>query len=102
MFGGKDDHEFFDDVSILSLPGFVWKSANARAKDWTGRAFMSCVRAGNRQMIVVGGDSGRAKDTFPKGLGVFDMTDLTWKDSYDAGAAEYDSPQVIKSWYDEG
>ncbi|KAF6823127.1 kelch repeat protein [Colletotrichum musicola] len=88
MFGGKDDDDHFDDVSILSLPGFVWKGANSQAKAGTGRAFMSCVRAGNRQMIVVGGDSRRAIDTFPKGLGVFDMTDLIWKDSYDAGAAE--------------
>ncbi|KAF6829477.1 kelch repeat protein [Colletotrichum plurivorum] len=103
MFGGNDDGDRFDDVAILSLPGFVWKNVNMPATEGIARTFMSCVRAGKRQMIVVGGITrDKTEDAFSQGLGVFDMTELQWKDSYDATAAEYDSPQVIKSLYDEG
>ncbi|KAK2028033.1 hypothetical protein LX32DRAFT_640423 [Colletotrichum zoysiae] len=106
VFGGANDRVAFDDVYILSLPGFVWQQADARPQNGTARAFMSCALAGRRQMIVVGGsdqrESPRGKDPFPQGLGIFDVTDLQWKDEYDAEAAEYDSPAVIKSWYSAG
>ena len=32
------------------------------------------------------------------GIGVFDMVDLAWKSSYDARAATYTTPSVIKQW----
>lgn len=61
-------------------------------------------------MIVVGGmetiagspEHDNTKDIFPQGLGIFDLTRLAWKDEYDAAAADYDSPDIVKSWYDEG
>lgn len=58
-------------------------------------------------MITIGGRDTLerptvAADVFPKGIGIFDLTELKWKDEYDAGAAEYDSPQAIKSWYEQG
>ncbi|KZL86431.1 kelch repeat protein [Colletotrichum incanum] len=106
IFGGNDDTVSFDDVYILSLPGFVWKQANSQPENGTARTFMSCVLAGQRQMITVGGSNKfqtpPEKDPFPQGLGIFDITELQWKDEYDSTAAKYDSPQIIKIWYNAG
>ncbi|KAF6784147.1 kelch repeat protein [Colletotrichum sojae] len=105
LYGGNNlnPEPSFSEVYILSLPGFVWKRADSPPRNGTARTFMACARAGKRQMITVGGRDiaerpTLAADVFPKGLGIFDLTELRWKDEYDAGAAEYDSPQVIKSW----
>jgi hypothetical protein len=55
-------------------------------------------------MIVVGGvtantaDSQLKKDPRKQGLGVFDLTELEWKSSYDASAAAYQTPNVIKQY----
>ena len=38
-------------------------------------------------------------DPFAKGLGVFDMTEMRWKDSYDANALAYRTPEAVKGWY---
>ncbi|KAF6830065.1 kelch repeat protein [Colletotrichum plurivorum] len=106
VFGGENSGRGFDDVYMLSLPGFVWKQAEYTPK--SPRAQMDCVVAGQRQMITIGGlDPGakeryRDRDPFPQGLGVFDLTGLEWKTQYDAGAAPYETPDIVKSWYDEG
>ena len=34
-----------------------------------------------------------------QGLGVFDLSDLAWKDAFNASAAPYVTPQVVKSYY---
>jgi hypothetical protein len=53
-------------------------------------------------MIVVGGIPPSilatyfTKDPWPQGLGIFDLTEMKWKDSYDADAAPYVTPQQIK------
>ncbi|GKT64881.1 kelch repeat protein [Colletotrichum tofieldiae] len=105
VFGGRDT-VLFDDVFVLSLPGFVWKRADSRPRNGTARTFMSCVLAGQRQMITVGGRNTLQdrpdKDPFPQGLGIFDITELQWKDEYDSQAAKYDSPEIIKTWYKAG
>lgn len=104
MFGGFSGTQRFGEVYILSLPGFVWtKATTDQANDGIARAFGSCVADGKRQMITVGGsnDFPNKPDPFPRGLGIFDMTELKWKDEYDAASAKYDSPQVIKSLYAE-
>ncbi|KAF6825487.1 kelch repeat protein [Colletotrichum musicola] len=105
LYGGNNlnTEPSFSEVYILSLPGFVWKRADSPPRNGTARTFATCARAGKRQMITVGGidileGDSLSADVFPKGLGIFDLTELRWKDEYDAGAAEYDSPQVIKSW----
>lgn len=41
-------------------------------------------------------------DPFLQGIGVFDMTNLVWKDSYDPNATSYKSPKIVKDWYDAG
>ena len=38
-------------------------------------------------------------DPWSEGLGVFDMTAMAWKDSYDADAADYVTPDIVKEHY---
>lgn len=105
------NRETYDEVHVLSLPGFVWKKADYAPT--SPRDCMSCIVAGQRQMVTFGGidrmkwndnstDFFRDPDTFPQGVGVFDLTDMTWKDEYNADASSYDSPEAIKTWYNEG
>ena len=56
-------------------------------------------------MILIGGIdpsyvyyNGTA-DPWNQAIGVFDMSSLQWKDSYNAGAKPYASPDVIKQYY---
>ncbi|SPO00310.1 uncharacterized protein DNG_03155 [Cephalotrichum gorgonifer] len=109
VFGGTDETNSvtFDDVYILSLPGFVWSKADT--SEGGKRSSHSCVVVGKRQMLSVGGTndkiSGQGQniwldpDPFPQGLGIFDMTELSWSTDYSSDAAAYDSPKVVKDWY---
>lgn len=58
-------------------------------------------------MLVIGGvnfaevytSSERLQqDVFSQGLGVFDMSNLTWAESYEPGAANYTTPQIVKQY----
>ncbi|OHE98750.1 kelch repeat protein [Colletotrichum orchidophilum] len=113
MHGGSNiaNKETFDEVYILSLPGFVWQKANYTSR--APRDTHSCVVAGQRQMITFGGVNRMAangnstiffneEDPFRQGVGVFDLTALAWKDQYEPTAATYDSPDAVKAWYNEG
>lgn len=57
-------------------------------------------------MIVVGGGSDFSKwddsDPWDNGLGVLDMTKLEWLSEFDPDAEQYDSPQMVKDWYNAG
>ena len=63
-------------------------------------------------MIVVGGmdlkrDDGRdnlwkTTDRLTRGLGVFDLNELKWRDKYDPEAAEYKAPDMVRGWYEDG
>jgi hypothetical protein len=76
------------------------------------RIFHTCEVVGRRQLVTIGGLNHHysssipnvwdVKDTFSQGLGIFDMTDMVWKDSYDANASDYQSPEVVKDWYAAG
>ena len=96
-----------DEVWVLSLPAFAWFKANYTAQN--NRWRHTCNVVGNRQMITIGGqnindeNSGiTSKDPFTLGFGVFDLTQLTWSSGYDAHAAPYETPQVVKGWYIAG
>lgn len=113
IFGGahpkEGEKETYEDAYVLSLPGFQW----FKVADTLGgpRASHSCVVAGQRQMISIGGTSTNnfngvgtnwdEPDRFGQGIGVFDMTALTWstKGQYDAYAKKYESPNVVNEWY---
>ena len=58
-------------------------------------------------MLVIGGQSFNQssvsgdiveQDKFAQGLGVFDLTDLEWKSSYDPNTEPYRTPDMIKEY----
>jgi hypothetical protein len=60
-------------------------------------------------MLVIGGRNPGlgdgwpdAKDTWQKGMYIFDMTALSWTLNYDASAPSYEAPSVIKQHYTDG
>ncbi|KAK3949584.1 hypothetical protein QBC32DRAFT_378245 [Pseudoneurospora amorphoporcata] len=109
IYGGADSktEESYRDVYILSLPGFVWFKAADSSQEKRADPACVVVGKGKRQMLSIGGKEISAKwesaDSFPQGLGIFDMTALTWlKDgSYDADMGDYESPDVVRDWYNK-
>ena len=74
----------------------------------------TCNVVGNRQMVSVGGIvvysnttmdtfvvSGGVADPWPQGLGIFDMSAMEWTSSYNASAAPYVTPNLVKSYYQQ-
>jgi hypothetical protein len=94
----------FLDVYVLSLPAFTWFKSSPSAYSRTRRASHTCEVIGKRQMIVIGGDSPVSmdhdvKDPWSLGIGIFDMSKMSWSDSYDPKAAAYEQPTVVQQWY---
>ena len=97
----------FNVVYVLSLPGFVWFKVNDTTAE--ARTLHQCHLIGNRQVLSVGGlnpsldydTACNTTDPFPQGLGIFDMVDLKWTNSYDVEAAPYTLPTVIQDWYNK-
>lgn len=104
LFGGTDfaTEYIYNDAYILSLPGFVWTKAPGSPSG--KRRMFSCVSVGQRQVLSIGGTPGNynEKDPAAQGLQLFDMTELKWKDSYDANAAAYQRAPDIEAWYANG
>ncbi|KAF4838026.1 Kelch repeat-containing protein [Colletotrichum tropicale] len=104
---GENDDDFSDEAYVLTLPGFnFFKASNTSS---TARNNHACVQIGKRHMLSIGGTSSRnfttawtEKDTWNRGLGVFDMTQMSWVNRYNNSAEPYVSPQVVKQWYSEG
>jgi hypothetical protein len=111
IYGGYSDDAtppVSDEIYVLSLPGFVWKRVTPGSS--TARYQHSCEVVGNRQLLSVGGSSAEVQDPIygfadpdpnAQGLGIFDLTDLEWKDGYDANAALYESADEIQQWYQQ-
>lgn len=96
----------WENIYVLSLPGFVWTRIDATSGG--PRSGQACVATGTKQMITIGGINPNKEkpweetDELAQGLGVFDMTDLQWRDNYNHQAPEYDSPKPVKDWYSDG
>ncbi|KUJ15175.1 uncharacterized protein LY89DRAFT_783377 [Mollisia scopiformis] len=90
-------------VYILTLPAFHWIEAPAAAPIW--RADHTCSVIGNRQMISIGGYQDpmtlqdQPTDVWANGMGIFDMTDLTWTEAYDSSAAAYQPSTLVTQYY---
>ena len=105
--GDNANQASFNIAYILSLPAFVWFKINDTSAE--PRTQHKCNVAGNRQVISVGGinptvqypDYFTQTDSWAQGLGVFDMVDLKWTNTYDAGAAAYTLPSVLQDWYNQ-
>jgi hypothetical protein len=104
LTGGANrrDKIVYDDAYILSLPGFVWTKVSSSPAG--KRQSATCLSVGKRQMLSIGGTitSWTDQDPASQGLLLFDMTELKWKDSYDANAAAYERAADIKAWYSNG
>lgn len=100
----------FDSVYVLTLPGFHWVQASYPAVN--PRHALTCESVGGGQMLTIGGvdttviDSSdlyegpfQTPDPFTYGLGIFDLTTLTWKDSYLSGQTTYTPSSEILSFY---
>lgn len=111
MFGGlpataPEGMSAYGDMWVLTIPGFQWFKADAVVE---GRAWTACAAYG-RQLIVVGGNAERSleswtveqRDPWPQGIGVFDLSAFKWSAAYDPEAGEYESPQMIQNWYNQG
>ena len=116
MYGGRSqirsNSSALNSVSVLSLPSFIWQKEDATAN--TGRYLHTCDIVGSRHMLVIGGIITNASvyqlppdigniigapslaDTWPQGVGVFDMSDFVWKTSYNASAERYVTPDIVK------
>lgn len=85
---------------MLSLPSFVWFKADYTPQQ--NRYYHTCQVVGSRQMLTFGGIDWAQTivqpDIFELGIGIFDMTAMQWSDSYDATAAKYETPTVIKDY----
>lgn len=97
----------YDDIWILTIPGFQWFKTSAVG---TPRWAHDCALVGNRQMIVVGGvpktsdpwTTKPAADPLTQGIGILDLSLLSWSDQYNATAPAYDSPALVKKFYGDG
>jgi hypothetical protein len=122
-FGGDAGSNIYDSVTlgnvfVLSLPAFNWQNATNGGKSATMARSLHTCNVRNKQMIVVGGsvftvagfESINAEpegegiywsnaDPWPQGLGVFDLTEMVWADSYDPSAGPYVTPKVVKEYY---
>ncbi|OHW93117.1 kelch repeat protein [Colletotrichum incanum] len=103
IFGGTNTEtsKTYDDVFVLSLPGFVWSQVIYEATN--PRRYHCCAVIGRRQMLSVGGTDGQTgwsgADPWPQGLGLFDMTDWTWKTSTMPTQKITKVQSTIQDWY---
>lgn len=44
-----------------------------------------------------GNNQGGAVDPWPFGIGIYDLSAMEWKDTYDADAAPYVTPELVKA-----
>lgn len=97
LYGGVDpiNNTGFDDVVILTIPSFTWTNVwpIGEAPRWGH----NCHVAGKRQMITVGGNNtnGLTCDWEVKGVGVFDMSTLTWGSVFLSNLTEFQIPTRI-------
>ncbi|KAH8664155.1 hypothetical protein BX600DRAFT_436717 [Xylariales sp. PMI_506] len=112
IYGGisSDVYATLDDIYVLSLPGFVLFQSPVSGTPRQNQACVNIPRRNSNQMLVVGGTDGILgypksyvdPDPWSQGLGIFNMTAMSWAAGYDPDAPDYDSPQIVKDWYDQG
>ena len=93
----------YEDVLVLSLTAFKWFRTPGAGER---RSNHHCQIVGNRQMLVIGshnpveeeagrelgqtGETSGVADPWVHGLGIFDMTVLSWSSGYNAKAGPYE------------
>lgn len=99
-------------VYILTLPAFHWLEVPTSASTW--RNNHKCQKIGEksisqhnqRQMLSVGGDQHPSGvdwssyvDSWNSAMKIFDLTTLTWSDSYNPSAKAYTRPDMVNRFY---
>ncbi|OBT98643.1 hypothetical protein VE01_03598 [Pseudogymnoascus verrucosus] len=99
-------------VYILTLPAFHWLEVPTSASTW--RNNHKCQKIGEksisqhnqRQMLSVGGDQHPSGvdwssyvDSWNSAMKIFDLTTLTWSDSYNPDAKAYTRPDMVNRFY---
>lgn len=97
LYGGRDGtNTYYDETWVLTVPSFQWRQVHSGTSP---RYSMTCHVAGNRQMITTGGsDTSNLTsgcDWHTRGVGVLDMSSITWSSSYDALAKPYVVPDLV-------
>ncbi|KAL9601371.1 MAG: hypothetical protein Q9219_002547 [cf. Caloplaca sp. 3 TL-2023] len=120
VYGGDNgnlgpDAVAYDEIFILSLPAFRWfKVDYPPAHPRNGH---TCNAVGGSQIISIGGVDSNSRvhygdyysigqstfnssiDPFKQGLGIFDMTTLTWASKYTANAPPYEQSDLVRNFY---
>jgi hypothetical protein len=95
-----DQRESLRSVYILTIPAFTW--VKAPNPDPTWRSEHTCENLNERQMLVIGGvqeDLPQSTEPRPNGLGIYDLVNLNWTDTYDPNAPPYLSATIVKDVY---
>jgi hypothetical protein len=108
--GNIDVSEEWGTVHALSLPGFTWTKVSDSVESIGNRSDHACVSLGNSQLISLGGldytgnpeRNWGTKDELPRGIGIFNMNNHSWQESYDANAPRYVTHEKIRAWYEDG
>jgi len=90
----------FRTVYILTVPAFQWFQVPNQSP--IRRLGHTCRVIGKRQMLSIGGTQEVGltnQDPWIKGLGIFDMTTLSWTNAYDAAAPAYEQPSLVSQFY---
>lgn len=95
----QETNTFYDDVYILSLPSFTW--TEAYGPGGFGRYGHTCHKVSNRHAFTVGGAlswgfSGGC-DIESHGIGILDMTAITFPTVFDPADDAYQLPGVVVS-----
>lgn len=106
---GGPQNKDSDQLYILSVPAFQWFQANYTSI--SPRAGHTCHPARNNQLVLIGGSNptqftdntmeawNGTADPWTQGIGVFDMSTLEWKNSYNASAKPYTPPTIVQNYY---
>ncbi|KAN0078795.1 hypothetical protein V8E54_005308 [Elaphomyces granulatus] len=83
----------FRNVYILTVPAFQWLQAPNQSP--IHRVSHTCSIIGGTKE----GGFGSRSDPWTNGLGIFDMTTLSWTNAYDATAPAYERPGLVSQFY---
>lgn len=98
MYGGRAANEtFFDDMYVLSLPSFTWTKLYEGTSPRFGH---TCHQVGVRTLLTVGGIvnnnlTGQACDWEYRGVGVMDISTLTWGSVFNPNPDPYEVPRLV-------
>ncbi|KFY08954.1 hypothetical protein V492_05765 [Pseudogymnoascus sp. VKM F-4246] len=118
LYGGdmgtasNSDFAALSTVFILTLPAFTWLEATTPTDYF--RSNHKCQQIGpksisehnQRQMLSIGGwnppvntDWSKYSDPWSSSMNIFDLSALTWNDTYDPNAKAYTKPDVVNNHY---